>query len=309
MSLHTLNEHKWFLLGIVLAAILAMAPFLQPNVSYHQGDWRLVHQTAPIIMKEALQQGTVPLWTNYIESGIPFYAVPDKPFSYVPFLAMLAVFNPYNALNFSLVLNLIFAGIAMYALAYYLTKNKAAACAAAVLWMLNSYLLSAPHFWRFATSWVPLVFLFSLKALHSKQWVIYSMLAGLSLSMMVHAGGTFQFFITALFLAPIFLFKFIEKRITPERTAKYAAVGVIIIVIFFGLSAIRLLPYEEWVGSTNRLDKLPMSETSKGHLTLTSAWNDLIKGDGGAQIGIIGLVMLILSIPYYQSTKEKNVLL
>jgi len=134
-----LKEHKFYLLGITFFAILMLHPFLVPNVSYHQGDWRLVHQSTPIIMQDALNEYTLPLWTEKISSGIPFFAVPDKGFSYLPMLFMLLFLNPYNALNYLMVLTLIFAGIAMYAFVYYLTEDKPSSYIAAIAWIFNPF--------------------------------------------------------------------------------------------------------------------------------------------------------------------------
>lgn len=305
-----LKEHGIHLAIIAALAILAMAPFLQPNVSQHSGDWRLIHQTTPIIMKEAMMEHhTLPLWTRYIESGIPFLAIPDKPFTYLPLLALLAILNPYNALNWGLVLNLIFAGFAMYALAFYLTKNKESSLVAALLWSVGRYMLAEPPSWLFAAAWVPLVFLFTIKAIREKHWLTWSVLSAISLSMMVHAGGVFQFFVTGLFLAPLFLFEMFKQRPTFGKIAKLALVGVIIIGFFFGLSAIRLLPYQEWVGFTNRETDLPIEQTSKGHLTLGTIIPQLVKGDGPSQAGIIGTIFLLLSIAEYRRTKDKNIIL
>jgi len=299
------KNYIYFLI-IIGIAIVFTAPYVVPNVSHHGGDWRLVHQSTNVIIDQTFDEG-IPLWTPFLAGGTPFYAVPDKPLSYPPMYLMSMFFNPYNTLNFSIVLHTILGGIFIYLFMDYLIKNKKASTISTIFYMFIFQFI--PPAWQFSITWTPLVFLFGTFALRSKKYITYSILSALFLSLMFHSGGVFQFFISFLFLG-LYLGVWIFQNgfkldLNLTRLIKTVKIMFIISIFFFGFIAVRFLPFNEWSDSTSRSDKLPFEITKKGALNGPEFFKHVIDGARGkAQIGYFGIFLVILSLFYLK--KERN---
>ena len=150
MEFKKLKPHLFYIFLILFFALVATYPFLNPNNSFHSGDWTLSHQPMVVIMQQALREGTIPLWTETQDAGMPYFAIPDKPFLYLPLLFMILFVSPVAALNSSIVLHVFLAGLFMYILVNYLSKNKPASLISAIIFMINFMVIKAPPSWQFS---------------------------------------------------------------------------------------------------------------------------------------------------------------
>src|SRR3989344_2743693 len=97
-----LKHHLPYLLLLVVLAIVLYYPFLNATDSWDGADWRLSHQNTLIIMSQALHNHhTLPYWTSLVDAGMPFSAIPDKPFYYPITLFLLVLFSPVVVMNYS----------------------------------------------------------------------------------------------------------------------------------------------------------------------------------------------------------------
>src|SRR3989338_264363 len=206
-------------------------------------------------IKKALSEGTLPLWTPYYYSGRPLFAQPEYHFIDMNFLLIFLTGNIYFAMNFSAIFYFFLAGLGMYILAYYLSEDKKAGFVAALIYMVNgfmhSFVVPGNIMIMEGYSLLPFILFFTIKALKTKDFVFYSVLSGIFSALLVHAGGVIylQYLFILIFVYSIVYL--VDKNFV-NKLIKLAIVGVIILAVFFGLSAIKLLPGIEFMGMSNR---------------------------------------------------------
>jgi hypothetical protein len=211
-----------------------------------------------------LSKGIFPLWNPYILSGTSRIADSQLfyPFTYIHLFLPLSL-----TFNLLIVLHQVMAGIFMYLYIRHIIKDSFSSFIGAVVFSLSSAFIMrifAGHLSIiFATAWIPLLFLLMDKAL-SKKGAIFTLLAGLVLSLQIF-GGHIQFvFITlvGLFLYAVYMtfknYRF-DHSIKKFFQSVYAFGSFVILGI--GISAVQLLP---------------AIELSKGALRFTDPlWNYL----------------------------------
>jgi hypothetical protein len=313
MKLGIIKENLPFIFLIVVLGLIYFHPYLSASATKHSGDWRLSHQNTIVIMDQALDEyRTIPFWTSLVDSGMPFFAIPDKPFFYPPILLLLFFFGAVFSMNILLVLHLILAGFSMFLLGNYLFNNKYAALISSLIFMFSTSIVTAPPFWTYATAWVPLVALFLIKSFEEKdKKILNSIITGVLLAMILLSGGILQVYFTLIFFFGFFIFyKFLIAKNKINFLYKTFILMLIILAIFFGLSLVKLLPSIEWSSLTNRGIGLSI-EDSKGHdisfidiLTI----HFLGEGDGAYRLGITGSIFMVLSFFYFYKEKEKKTL-
>ncbi len=261
-------------------------------------------------MKKALSEGTLPLWTPYYYSGRPLFAQPEYHFIDMNFLLIFLTGNIYFAMNFSVIFYFFLAGLGTYLLAYHLSEDKKAGFVAALIYMFNgfmhSFIVPGNIMIMEGYSLLPFVLFFTIKALKTKDFIFYSVLAGIFSALLVHSGGVIylQYLFILIFVYSIVYLvdsNFINKLI------KLAIVGVIILAIFFGLSAIKLLPGIEFMGMSNRSAGISYNEYLGEPVKLSGflfafVSNIFFSSSGlSAAIGIAGVVLLVLGLRNYKN--------
>jgi hypothetical protein len=296
----------YFLIIFIFVAITNY-PFLRPDYSYHTGDWRTTHQPMIIIMQQAMHEGTLPLWTETQDAGTPYFAIPDKPFLYVPMLFLLTFLSPVAALNYSVIFHLFLAGIFMFLLADYIFKNKKVALISALIFVFNPRVIMTPPAWQFSITWMPLIFLFAIKCF-KEDWKKNSIFLALAMAMQYHAGGVFIVYFFGLMLG----FYFIYRIIFFKQFKKAIKISFIVGLILFGLVAIRLLPTLEWTKQTSRAQDLSVEQSIQKPLTFNNFFGVLIKGEPinapNNQIGILAILLASGSILYFKRSKKSIIL-
>ncbi|MDP3766162.1 MAG: hypothetical protein Q8R04_06635 [Nanoarchaeota archaeon] len=214
-------------------------------------------------MRESIKNKELPLWTPYFYSGRPLFAQPEYYFIDFNLLLILLTGNIYLAMNFSVIIHLFLAGLGMYLLISFLSNNRKAGFISALIYMFNgfvhTFVVPGNIMIMEGYSLVPFIFLFTVKALKSKNFVLNSAIAGLFTGFLIFTGGVI--FIPYLFLliAIYSLIYIIDSNIS-KRIIKLAVVGVLIFAVGFGVSAVKLLPGLEFMKLSNRGAGLPYQE-------------------------------------------------
>ncbi|MEK6869477.1 MAG: hypothetical protein AABX74_04560, partial [Nanoarchaeota archaeon] len=213
--------------------------------------------------KVAMEKGTLPFWTPYWYSGQPLYGDSQVFFLNLTHIFILLFDNIFLAINLSTLLYLFISGLGMYILVMHLVSARSAAFISSLIYMFNGLI------YQFVTignpailepySLIPLIFLFVLKAKKSKNPLPYSILAGMLLAFQIFSGGAIIFTYTLLLLG-LFLALDLPKRKFAGSLIKTAVIGLVLIAVLFGLSAVKLLPNLDFVQKTNRASGVSYQE-------------------------------------------------
>jgi len=110
--------------------------------------------------------GQLPLWIPDTLGGIPFMAETGSRLGYPPMLAITFLFNPVHAHDVYLIVHLLFAGMAMFALMKAFGVRFGGALLSAVSWTFASYTTA----WMMLEMFVPVAALLPLALLFIYRW-------------------------------------------------------------------------------------------------------------------------------------------
>jgi hypothetical protein len=309
------KPHINYLLFILILVLFIAGPIANPNNS-KQGDWRNSDTPAyHFIQHYIVDGGSFPLWDHYTFSGRPLFGF-GMPLLHPVAILFSFLFNAYATLNFLIIFHLLLAGIGMYVLTNEVFANKKAAVLAATIYLLSPYLilsgLSHP-FWIYGLSYIPLELFLAIKAVHSKNYIFWSVLLGLTGGIHFLSGGVIQWYYAIPFVAFYVLFSVFNKN-WKQRAVK---AGIILFIFFyftFSLAAIRLLPGQEHTSFTNRGTGLPVEEIIRvGHVSMnnfvdTFVWSINPETKAGSnkygQVGFAGLALLLFGL--YSFFRQKD---
>lgn len=252
-----LLRHLPYFIVLLVILLIFYHRFLNPN-TFPAWDWVLAYVPRAEIIKQSIFQfgDFFPLWNPYLLSGRPFYADPTHPGPDYLLGPLLLLFPGLTvAIKVNYLLTLMIAGISMYVLMMYLTKQPRIAFIGAGFYMFHGFVqrnIVAGLTSLNPYSLLPFFFLFVIKATKTKQWIKNAIYAGVMFGLMFRGGQDLK---VILWVAPLlglyFLFTLLGKN-PLQRLIKVSMIGLIISVIFFGLAAQRLLPEAEFTSMTSR---------------------------------------------------------
>ena len=224
-----------------------LAGFLYPTYSFAQ-HW--------------ITRGVLPLWNPYIFGGTPFVGDIQSALFYPPNLITYFLSNPlaYRDLEFLSVLHFYIAGAGMFAFLRYAPLrddgrglNRFAALAGALAFEFSDLFIT--HFGNLnliaSAAWLPLIFLFFMRALEAKPNASFrnlrahsaalrdAILCALFLALSFFAGHIQPYLFSVLALAMYTAFVMLTQRAQWKR-AGALFLGTIVAAV--GLSAITFLP-------------------------------------------------------------------
>lgn len=227
-----------------------LAGFLYPTYSFTQ-TW--------------ITRGVLPLWNPYIFGGTPFVGDIQTALFYPPNLLTYFLANPltYRDLEYLAVLHFYIAGAGMYALLRYAPLradgqplNRFACLAGALAFEFSDLFIT--HFGNLnliaTASWLPLIFLFFMRALHTqnsasaaslreilteKSALAFALWSGIFLALAFFAGHIQPFLFIVLALGLYGGFVIFTQRAQWKRVALLFGITLAIAV---GLSVVTLLP-------------------------------------------------------------------
>lgn len=297
---------------IFIAAIFALS-LLYLNGILHKGVvLNNVHYINDLAFvshntKEALKNNGLPLWTPYFYAGHPLLAIPENYMFDLNFLFILFFGDIYLAMNLALFFYLFGAGLGMYLLAYNLAENKKAAFISAIVFMFNgfvhSFVINGHLNILEGYALIPFIFLFVHKALKTKEWVLYSILAGVFFAMQIFSGSMILFFYTFLLVALYLAFNLIRKDFK-SALLKTIFVGAIFVAVAISLAAVKLLPSLEFADMSSRAGSVSYSE----FLGYPFAFKDIARvavtsigyQDVSVAVGFMGFMLLIFGLFHYR---------
>ena len=266
------------------------------------------HAPNAYLLKKSLDGFNLPLWSPYTLGGMPLFAKPQIPVFQFTWLFLLLAPTAWLGLKWALLFHLFIAGVGMYLfMVFFMRTSPAISFLTSLLYMLNGNLLgefASGHFNVMnAYAWLPFILLCLFLALQTAYWLAFSLGAG-SFMALVILGGSVQEGMYVLILVAFVLFFHLFGKGIPKRILKAAIVGVIVFVVFFGLSAMKLLPM---------LELLDIAKTRAAGFS----YGELV-GDGTIRFatlipsllgffGIIGLILLPFAL--FNLRKKKTILI
>ena len=258
------------------------------------------------------ESGSFPLWTPYFYSGQPFMAIPEHYILDLNFLYIWLFGNIFLSMNLAVVSYFLLSGLGMYLLAYELTKKQNAAFIASLIFMFNGFMqrfILHGHL-NILESYalMPFVFLFVYRALHKKSWLNNAIIASLFFSMMIYAGGIIFLLYTGLIIGLYMVWNLIGTNFK-KKLVKTIIVSLIIGVLLFGLSALKLLPVLEFTKMSSRSAGVSYQEFLGEPINPSNLWNSLINVFSGIPFsGAIGIISFILLLFGLLSFRKKIVM-
>ena len=120
----------------------------------------------------------------------------------------------------------------MYFLINKITENKKAAFLSSIIYMFNGFMYSFILYGHInileGYALIPIIFLFVYNALKGKDWLLYSVLAGIFFALQILSGSMIMFFYTALIAALYTIFNLIRKDVG-NALLKSVFVGIIVV--------------------------------------------------------------------------------
>lgn len=297
---------------IYIVSLIFLALFFLNNMLHKDEILDNVHYINDLTFvsystKEALKNNELPLWTPYFYSGHPLLAIPENYMFDLNFLLIFLLKNIYLAMNLSLIIYFFIAGLGMYLLVKELVKSRKAALVSAIIYMFNglmhSFIISGHINILEGYSLVPFIFLFAHKALKSREWIFYSILAGIFLALQILSGSMILFFYSALIVSFYFAFSLISRNFA-SVLMKCVFAGAIIAAVALALSAVKLLPVLEFTKMSSRAVNVSFKEFLGNPVDLKDFAGIAVTnfGYGGlsAAIGVVGFILMIYGLTGYK---------
>lgn len=195
---------------------------------------------------EEIKNFIFPLWNPYFLNGHPLFATLQPGVLY-PF-SVLYLFLPFHwAFNLNIEIHFALSGWFTYLLLRGMKASQGASLISGIGFMLSGYLLSIHSFLStfLSVTWVPLFFLVFFTSI-KKNNIGHALLAGVVGTFMFLGGGVevcyFTFGVT--FFLVLFPELVLEKKTQPDLKRRLI-LFTIFCLVFFGLSAVQLLPFLE----------------------------------------------------------------
>lgn len=290
--------------AIFIAALFALSLFFLNGILYKGTILDNVHYINDLTFlsyntKSAIKNNEFPLWTPYFYSGHPLLAIPENYMFDLNFLFIYLFRNIYLAMNLALIFYFFLAGLSMYLLAFNIVDNKKAAFISAIIYMFNGFMhtfIIGGHINILAGyALIPFILLFVYKALKGKEWLFYSILAGIFFALQIFSGSLIFFFYTALLVLFYLAFNLISKNFN-KVLIKSAFIGVVIILTALSLASIKLLPVLEFTKMSSRAVNVSFNEFLGHPINLKDFARIAITNMGysglSAGLGVIGFILM-----------------
>lgn len=303
------KTHLFFLGLFLVITLFSFHDYVSSSMLRIRGDMALQAHAFKNVRDSILVYHQFPHWTVNYFAGNPLFAN-SQPivFSYTTILDLML--PTVAALNFSIILNVILSGFFMYLLMVNLSVKPKYAFLSALVYSFNSYaipqLRSGQIERGIVYAWVPLAFLFCLKAVRTREWVKYSILVGVVFSIQFLGGGTEILLLFFLMIGAFFIYELFGKKVK-RRALKIALVCIIAGVVFFGLIAIKFFPLVEFSEKSSKgiTGKFSFEDSVGQKVKIKNVW-DVFKLplyanlNRSARIGIIAYILMLLSLFFFR---------
>ncbi len=259
-----------------------------------------------------------PLWNPYTMGGQPYIGGPDNPQMTSIIGLLLLIFDGSNYVYTLLVLiDLFLAGVMMYLLLMYLTKDKNAAFLSAIVYVFNPWIstnVAAAGLTTLNVYWlVPLLMIFVIKAFKKDNWVFNSVIAGLIFSLLIRFSTGLKVFLFVALLFGTYIIVYVIGKNFRNKLIKAFFVVLIIVAITFGTNAQFILPEKEFLDMTAR-GHLSWEQSSGGKFPLKDlmsfvepfyeGWPQFRREGASRNIGIVAFILFGFAVFKYWRNKK-----
>jgi len=197
-----------------------------------------------------------PLWDPYGFSGNPLLMKPSEGLDSLYLPLLLLVPSTVMALKLNYLVLFLISGITMYFFAQYLGLDKRYAFVAALVYILNGHMMKLLS-WGWASTLsgyalMPLGFMLGMKAVREKDWLKYSVLSGIVFSLLFRMNADNKVTMWFGIYFGLFIVFHLCSKFSKARLIKTGFAAFVILVLFFGLSAQRIVPQGSFIGDTSR---------------------------------------------------------
>jgi len=254
--LEKIKKHWPYLIILLIITIVYMFYFFNSNLPVHDIA-TYYYPLAQTLKTSVLEyQDFWPLWAPYGFSGSPLLMKPLLGIDSLLGILILTIPNTIIALKLTYVILFLISGISMYSLMIYLKLDKKFAFISALIYLLNAH-MSKLLVWGWLTtlggySILPLVFLFGIKSIKEKEWVKNSIITGIVLAILFRLNPDMKVAMWSGLLFGLYLIFNLIIKPSKKRLTKTALVALLIILIFFGLSAQRMINNMNFIKDTSR---------------------------------------------------------
>lgn len=265
-----------------------------------------------VLMSDALDNQTIPMWNPLMQFGTPNYAIVGSPIWYP--VTMLLACTGYTPITvaMSYVIHIAIGGFGMFLLVGKEIKRNnekwqgislSVSIIAGLLYSTSGIFLSnAQHIMIFiSASWIPYIFYF-MRNFIEKNSIIFAMLAGLCAGLIFVGGYPEIFYNLFLFLIPYVMYFNYKKNKGVLINIIYSAKKYIILVIFtVCASSISLIPFLKNMGLITRgngFGQIPNNYTVATLLSmLFSRTSQFIQGTEVSMVNYYMGIITILLMP------------
>lgn len=307
------GRSPWLVWGLALVAFLAPLAlhhaYFDGGAILYWADSAQLQFPRYVALCDALQQGDFPLWQTLVYGGSPFHANPENPTLYPPTLLLAWLTSPIWTINGTILAHLALASLGMYLFVGQLGRRMglaqgplaAGALLAAIAFSFNHF-LRRDHVnlvaYGAAHAWIPWMLLAADGVLNGVRPARSAGALALVVSLLFFTGGLYvipyAFLALVLWMLCLGLLGDARQRRRALQLGGCAAAAALLIV------AAKLVPYLEWVQSTNRTGRLSISEAQG--TTLLSAgvgerpwamlWTRVLGFLGGPEVLLAALLAL-----------------
>ena len=219
-----------------------------PDVSGTGTDFAY-HASNALVLKNSLNKWSIPLWSPYTLSGMPFFAKPQVQVFNPTWIFLILAPTAWLGLKWAYLFHLFLAGIGMYFfMLIYMKQEPKISFLASLFYMLNGNLLNEIAVGHMnilnVYAWLPFILLFILLAVNSKNWVVYSIIAGISFAFVILGGSPQEALFVAFLLIVVLFVNSIGQNFF-SKLFKAFLVGVVLLITFLAVSAVKILPLLE----------------------------------------------------------------
>lgn len=299
-------QHALCIISLFLISLWYFHPLLSTtqtlnNIHYLDNLAFLSHSIA----QATSQYGEFPLWNPHTFGGIPLMGVPEHAMFDLNIFLVLLTKQVYLSMNIAAILYFFIAGLGMYLLVFSVVRSKRASFLSALLFMFNGFMhsfIKSGHINLLESySLIPFVILFAhLSITKGKETLfLYAFLSGVFLSLQIFAGGIIFFLYTLALLGILFMLHSLTS-FSLQTIKRLLLCGILIGIIAFGVSAVKLLPTLEFTSQSNRAGGVGIQEYLGNPVDMGS-WLGLFVYNHGFQstnsaMGIFGALLMIFGL-------------
>lgn len=306
-----------FLLFIMFAFVSNWSILLGENLM----KWDIwdAEYPAQVLMTDALDQHTIPLWNPLMQYGTPYYSILGMPVWYPVTLILAMIGYTPITVAVSYAIHVVIGGFGMFLLAGLEFREKGKSfssvdlCASIAVGLLycgcGVFLSNAQHIMVIiSAAWIPYVFYFTRRYLQEKH-VFFAMSAGLCAGLILLGGYPEMFYDMFLFLVPYTLFLNYKKEKKICANIVSAAGRYILICLFTVLAgSIILIPFLHNMGLITRgngIGQVANGYSVTGFLSaIFSQMSKILSGYEPSMINYYAGVITILMIPAIFKSKQ-----